>query len=495
VVEGFVCGVFEGGGAKGVLYPGALEGMLRRKLWFSAVAGSSAGAITAAMIAAGMTPAEMRQEMDDGLVAMGLPTRWSGYRRIRWGTGFLDHEAIYDWLSRLLYKKLEPDVLGTGATFADLFARTEIDLFVVAVDLRARHLAVFNRALTPQIEVAEAVMASATIPFALEPRLFHYATPEGRPRWRMFVDGGVASNFPSFVFQDEAFRVYSGLDPVPEDTRIVGFLLDEERSPELERREESTKVYGEGAFIGRYFNGFAMLRSALDEDAKPINEPRFRPARTRRRLRHVRRALALVELVVLTFITLLGRAIQYSTPRDAFTWNWRVPSRPRARLWLNAGRPWLAPSAIPLILGVATYTGLFWVGFAFSLGYVVPGIAESSVAGTVVGALVALVAYVFAIAVWLLGLVMFLFARATHRSVSVLGNDILDTYLNTSAPPWAGSASNERVIRLRVPPGIKTLRIGECADVEGALADAEQTTFEELADVPGKPFPARPQID
>ena len=65
-VEGFVHGVFEGGGAKGVLYAGALEGTLRRKLWFKAVAGSSAGAITAAMIAAGMTPAEIRTSQSRG---------------------------------------------------------------------------------------------------------------------------------------------------------------------------------------------------------------------------------------------------------------------------------------------------------------------------------------------------------------------------------------------------------------------------------------------
>jgi len=82
-VEGFVHGVFEGGGAKGVLYAGALEGLLRRKLWFKAVAGSSAGAITAAMIAAGMTPAEIRDEKEPGLKAMARPTRCSGDRAVR----------------------------------------------------------------------------------------------------------------------------------------------------------------------------------------------------------------------------------------------------------------------------------------------------------------------------------------------------------------------------------------------------------------------------
>src|SRR5436190_404218 len=85
-VDGYVSGVFEGGGAKGILYAGALEGLLRRKLWFSAVAGSSAGAITAAMIAAGMMPSEIRGQRKAGLAAMATPTRWNGFRRIRWGT-------------------------------------------------------------------------------------------------------------------------------------------------------------------------------------------------------------------------------------------------------------------------------------------------------------------------------------------------------------------------------------------------------------------------
>ena len=95
-VEGSVHGVFEGGGAKGLLYVGALEGVLRRKLWFSAVAGSSAGAITAAMIAAGMRPSEMRAQMKDGLAVMALPRTWNGLRRVRHGTGLLDQDALCD---------------------------------------------------------------------------------------------------------------------------------------------------------------------------------------------------------------------------------------------------------------------------------------------------------------------------------------------------------------------------------------------------------------
>ncbi len=46
-------GVFEGGGAKGAAYIGALTNLQEKGIWFKRVAGSSAGAITAALIAAG----------------------------------------------------------------------------------------------------------------------------------------------------------------------------------------------------------------------------------------------------------------------------------------------------------------------------------------------------------------------------------------------------------------------------------------------------------
>jgi predicted acylesterase/phospholipase RssA len=52
-------GVFQGGGAKGVAYVGVLQAVLEAKCWFRATAGSSAGAITATMIAAGIHPDDM----------------------------------------------------------------------------------------------------------------------------------------------------------------------------------------------------------------------------------------------------------------------------------------------------------------------------------------------------------------------------------------------------------------------------------------------------
>ena len=249
LVDGYVQGVFEGGGAKGVLYAGALKAVLKRRLWFSAVAGASAGAITAAMIAAGMQPSEIAAETDKGLGAMAMPTTFSGVRRIRWGSGFLDHAAVLAWLRNVLCTRM--NALGAtvddrGPSFADLFEITGIELFVAAVDLTARHVAVFTHSLTPNARIAETVMASATIPGAFEPMFFGKELP-----WRLFVDGGVASNYPVFVYQDEAFHEYSRLGERWADTPIVGFLLDEQSEAS---RVDVREVYRCGDFRGHLYD-------------------------------------------------------------------------------------------------------------------------------------------------------------------------------------------------------------------------------------------------
>ena len=48
-----VDGIFKGGGAGGITYVGGLQALARNGIWFKRVAGTSAGAITAAIIAAG----------------------------------------------------------------------------------------------------------------------------------------------------------------------------------------------------------------------------------------------------------------------------------------------------------------------------------------------------------------------------------------------------------------------------------------------------------
>src|SRR5262245_32069806 len=105
-VDHWFHGVFEGGGAKGLAYAGALRALKERKCWFRAVAGSSAGAITAALIAAGLDFDEMARETDTALKCFQLEFR-EGLKRLQETGGFLRSEPFREWLNRVLVNQLK----------------------------------------------------------------------------------------------------------------------------------------------------------------------------------------------------------------------------------------------------------------------------------------------------------------------------------------------------------------------------------------------------
>jgi predicted acylesterase/phospholipase RssA len=208
------------------LYEGALGAMLERQRprWFSAVAGSSAGGITAALIAAGLRPEEIARETDAALATLRVDSRWAGLARLRRGLGYIPTTSLEMWLRQVLRGHLGARLGRDDAdlvTFVELFDATGIELDVVAVDIDARQPFVFNHRQTPHAEVVLAVLASAAIPFAF--------SPLRRGGDAMIVDGGVSSNFPRFVFDDRSFRAAAGLDEL--SVPIIAFILDEPVDP------------------------------------------------------------------------------------------------------------------------------------------------------------------------------------------------------------------------------------------------------------------------
>lgn len=236
-----VAGVFEGGGAKGVAYAGALQAVRDRHIWFEAVAGSSAGAITAALVAAGLTPKDVEGQTVQALDS--ARTRlWPGLRRLRRLTGYFPKPRLHAWLEDVLARQVER---LTGApvtgpvTFSHLYQASGIELNVVAADLTLRRQIVFNDEYTPNCQVADAVVASAAIPFgfASSDLKLHGADGDGRPWVHTLVDGGVWSNFPMFVFTDAAFRrwrskgrLHAHLSARPAPKYTLGFLLTEAKT-------------------------------------------------------------------------------------------------------------------------------------------------------------------------------------------------------------------------------------------------------------------------
>jgi predicted acylesterase/phospholipase RssA len=231
-------GVFEGGGARAIAYPGALEAMVESGAWFRSVTGSSAGAITAAFIGSGAQASrameftvEMFELVDEG--------RFKGLVRLLRRGGYFAGNELRDWLDaqfanelgRLTHRSVDRPV-----TFETMFEISGIETFVVATNLSLNQPIVFSHLLTPRCSVAEAVVASSATPVAFESRLLAVpsAGGSGPRKHHTIVDGGLTSNFPTFVLTDAAFRRRYGLEPVrAEEFEILAFRLSQDPTEEI----------------------------------------------------------------------------------------------------------------------------------------------------------------------------------------------------------------------------------------------------------------------
>ena len=200
--------VCEGGGVKGIGLAGAYATLEAHGYKPQHVAGTSAGAITAALIAAGYTSAELDK------VIFGLD--YEKFKDPGWedripgighGLSILFEEGVYkgdfflEWMREHLAEK------GVH-TFGDLRTDSEdpryrSKLQVIASDISARELLVLPRdaaklGFAPdELEVALAVRMSMSIPIFFEAvKQVDAATNQEH----VIVDGGMLSNFPVWLF-------------------------------------------------------------------------------------------------------------------------------------------------------------------------------------------------------------------------------------------------------------------------------------------------------
>ncbi|HMI99563.1 MAG TPA: patatin-like phospholipase family protein [Gaiellaceae bacterium] len=199
--------VCEGGGVKGIGLAGAYS-MLEQQGWKPQnVAGTSAGAITAAVIAAGYTSAEVRditfgldyrrfedRSWEDRIPFMGKPLS------VLVTNGIYKGDEFIRWMREILAAK------GVR-TFADLHTDSDDEKYrsrlqVIASDLTSRQLLVLPRdagvlGLDPdELEVALAIRMSMSIPVFFRP--VRVADKTGQDH--VIVDGGILSNFPVWLF-------------------------------------------------------------------------------------------------------------------------------------------------------------------------------------------------------------------------------------------------------------------------------------------------------
>lgn len=189
--------VFEGGGVKGVAYAGALQVLEKagRLGAVEKVAGSSAGAICATLLAAGLPARVITQRlstMDMGSFkdsSFGiLRDSWRLFTKYGWYKG----DEFRRWLGDSLQQQAG---LNPRITFAQL--RSEgvgPDLYVLGTDLTRQKSVVFSADTHPDMRVVDAVRISMSIPVFFMPVRLGDA---------LYVDGGLLNNYPIHLFDHE----------------------------------------------------------------------------------------------------------------------------------------------------------------------------------------------------------------------------------------------------------------------------------------------------
>lgn len=194
-------GVFSGGGLKGFALVGAYQELERKGYEFHRVAGTSAGAILATFIAAGYTGKEIEEALDelDVLALLDprktiLPLPLMKWLNLYWRMGLYQGNALENWF-------LEKLAVKGVYTFSDIPRGT---LRLVASDLTNGKMFVIPDDLNSygvsadSFPIARALRMSCGIPFFFEPVVLKVGLGD-----TIVVDGGVLSNFPMWLFEDE----------------------------------------------------------------------------------------------------------------------------------------------------------------------------------------------------------------------------------------------------------------------------------------------------
>ncbi len=196
-------GVFEGGGVKGIAYVGALKRIEELGFEFSSVAGSSAGAIIASLIACGYNSEELNivlmesnfSDFNASNFINKIPLFGKAYNIGR-KYGIYKSTKLEKWLDELYLRK--------GVEYFD---DLDIDLKVVCTDVTNKKLAVFpddleNYFNDEKVRLSKIVTMSSSIPIYFRPININNT---------LFADGGVVSNYPIWIYNssnnnDKVFR-------------------------------------------------------------------------------------------------------------------------------------------------------------------------------------------------------------------------------------------------------------------------------------------------
>ncbi len=228
-------GVFEGGGVKAIGLVGGIKAAEERGVQFQQVAGTSSGALVAALLAAGYTADEMKSIILETPFKKFLKRSWlTNIRIIGPAVRLFIKKGLYSGneLEQWIYTKLAAKGIRT---FSDL---PRDKLRIVASDITMGRLLVLPDDIAPygidpgRLLVSKAIRMSTSIPYFFDPVVMRKSARFRRKgeafseQFIYIVDGGLLSNFPLWIFDNQTVGV-NDKDLVP----TVGFhLIDKHKN-------------------------------------------------------------------------------------------------------------------------------------------------------------------------------------------------------------------------------------------------------------------------
>ena len=244
--------VFKGGGVRGIAYLGALEILDEYRVVenIQRVAGTSAGAIAAALLSFRLSMAEttdLFNSLDFTKVPqvetnpsrrkfLRIPEEESSRRFFR-DFGWYSSEYFYSWLQKIIAAQCADN---PRASFRDFNNQGFRDLHIVATNVSRQRAEVFSVYTTPDVAVSDAVRMSMSIPIFFEALRF-----DGKNfgDGDYYVDGGLYDNFPAHIFDrpENAGRAWAYRDGINWET--LGLFLYPDKYLHPEEPEIPTNVW------------------------------------------------------------------------------------------------------------------------------------------------------------------------------------------------------------------------------------------------------------
>jgi len=229
--------VFEGGGVLGIAYLGALDYLFQNGMMQNVqrVGGTSAGAITACLTSLNLS-FEQLKDIANSLDYKKVPLKselekqdlipddlveaienffgdFNCIYRLIHNYGWYSTDYFYHWVREVIANQFDSTKKKPPYTFADfknpLLHKNNHpfwDLYMVGTNLSMKGVAIFSYETTPDMEVAEAVRISMSVPLFFEAVKTETKYSPDSVVSNVFCDGGMLNNYPLNLFDSLEFN-------------------------------------------------------------------------------------------------------------------------------------------------------------------------------------------------------------------------------------------------------------------------------------------------